>query len=91
MNNYHFSLGNSNTGPIGYCARVNAETKEEAIQKLKTMLEDVAGCEMDLSKWLNLRANAPEIEYFAVYVNPAKLTIRSIDEWEKVPDAAKAN
>jgi hypothetical protein len=27
MNRYHFSLGNSRVGPVGYCAEVDADTK----------------------------------------------------------------
>jgi hypothetical protein len=35
---YHFSLGNSFDGPIGFCARVDAETAEEAVTKLNKAL-----------------------------------------------------
>ena len=31
---YHFSAGNSSCGPIGFCARVLACSKQQAIERL---------------------------------------------------------
>jgi len=35
MKIYHFDIGNSTTGPIGFCADVEAESKEDAVLFLR--------------------------------------------------------
>ena len=34
LKSYHFDLGNSSDGPIGFCARVFADSKEQALEQL---------------------------------------------------------
>ena len=38
MKSYHFSLGNSTFGAVGYCARVQANSRAEALKLLKEAL-----------------------------------------------------
>ena len=37
---YHFSVGNSDKGPIGYCARILADSEEDAVKKLRLILPE---------------------------------------------------
>ena len=37
---YHFDLGNSTDGPIGFCARVTADSPEDALAALKDALPE---------------------------------------------------
>lgn len=78
MNDYHFSFGNSTDGPVGYCARVLAETPEQAVTKLQERLEKlgynldaVTGTDMEL-QWG---------EYIQVYFNAGAISIADIDYW----------
>ncbi len=75
MRSYHFDLGNSNDGPIGFCAVVEAHSPEEALRKLREALPDfieVKNVEDD------------DIEYLNVYFNPDAVTTKDIDdEWEE--------
>lgn len=73
---YHFSLGNSTRGPIGYCARVVAASKKEAVEILKERLQ-----------WAEMGINIQddfgeeEGEYVEVYLNTEAIKERHIDEW----------
>lgn len=80
MNSYHFDLGNSSTGPVGFCARVIAASPEEALEKLKASLPEAQ------EVWLDGH-NPPSgaiIEYVTVYLNPDALTVADIDTVEEV-------
>ena len=77
---YHFSLGNSSKGPIGYCAAVIARSEREAIEKLQKQLPeelkvDPCGLEYD-----------PDIEYIRAYFNDKAIRVKDIDEIEDVPE-----
>jgi hypothetical protein len=90
VNSYHFDLGNSTRGPIGYCARINAETKEGAVLKLKetlTALGDIE--ELDITRlcFPNLQG---EGEYVTIYFNREAIQKRHIDDWELVEETDKA-
>jgi hypothetical protein len=80
VKSYHFSLGDSSTGPVGYCARVQAKSKREAVRKLRRMLVEKGA--MELRKWLGLGTYAPDVEYFNVYFNEKAITVKSIDDSE---------
>ncbi|HEY1292851.1 MAG TPA: hypothetical protein VGJ60_07230 [Chloroflexota bacterium] len=69
----HFSLGNSSRGPIGFCARVDAGNKSEAVEKLKEYIED-------LNREVSVSSYDDDIEYFEVYLNPDVISTRHIDE-----------
>ena len=68
---YHFDLGNSNTGPIGYCARVWASSEDEAVAILK---ENIA-ITVAISDGGDER-----IEYIEGYINLDAITKADIDE-----------
>ncbi len=72
MNRYHFSLGDSSKGPVGFCAAVYAESKEKALAKLKEILPQDCVVPMD--------PEDDEIDYVQVYINPDAITIEDIDE-----------
>lgn len=71
---YHFSLGNSSTGPIGFCARVTASSKADALTKVRNRIEDL---HRELSVPLS---DDDGTEYLNVYFNPAAISVRSVDE-----------
>lgn len=73
MRAYHFSLGNSTSGPIGFCARIVAKSEEEALQKLRDTLPTEFTVREDYKDG---------IEYIAVYFNPDAITVKDIDESE---------
>lgn len=61
---HHFDMGNSTQGHVGYCARIIAETQEEAAKILKRVLPDSmkvqpVGDEVDNEA----------VEYIEVYFN----------------------
>ena len=71
---YHFDLGNSTDGPIGFCARVTADSPEEALAALKDALPDDIQLSMS---WADV---ARGVEYMTVYLNPSAITVDDIDE-----------
>jgi len=84
MKSYHFSLGNSTNGPVGYCARVLAMSKEEAVEKLSKILPESHNVFGD-----NQFREPLGPEYVEVYFNCEGFpTVDDIDEWEweDVPD-----
>lgn len=38
LRSYHFSVGNSSVGPVGYCARILATSEKKAIERLLQLL-----------------------------------------------------
>lgn len=75
---YHFSLGNSSYGPIGFCAQVCAKSHTEAVGKLKSALQKSTGALCEVS----LRSVDESLEYLTVYFNPACIDTRHIDAQE---------
>lgn len=69
VKSYHFCLGNSTEGPVGYCARIDATSKEEAVELLKAKLP---GSVMVQGYGGN--------EYIEVYLNIEAITTSDIDE-----------
>ena len=69
VKSYHFCLGNSNDGPVGYCARVDATSKEEAVELLKARLPDSV-----------MVQDSGGDEYIEVYLNNEAITTSDIDE-----------
>ena len=67
MKRYHFSLGNSKDGPIGYCAAVRAESQEEAVEILKQAL--LVG---------KVFIDHPAVEHVEVYLNADAVTTDDI-------------
>lgn len=80
MPNYLFSLGNSDTGPVGFCARINAATPERALARLLERLPESLqprASEFDLE--------GPD-EYINVYFNQEHINLDSIIEDETEDD-----
>ena len=76
MNSYHFDIGNSSTGPLGFCARVTAYSKEEAVEVLRNRFSrDI--CEHEIGKQ-GIRSG----DYCCVYFNADAITVNDIDDWE---------
>ena len=69
VQSYHFCLGNSTVGPVGYCARVDATSKEEAVELLKARLPDSV-----------MVSDSFGDEYIEVYLNIEAITKSDIDE-----------
>jgi len=77
MASYHFSMGDSSRGPIGLCARVDADSEEQALSRLQDYL---AACEdFELKRHVG---SEPHIEYCNVYIAVENMTIKDIDEVE---------
>jgi hypothetical protein len=70
LKSFHFDLGNSNTGPIGMCARIVARTKRDAVRRLRDLLP------ISLEPLGSLGRG----EYVAVYINHDKIRMSDIDD-----------
>lgn len=91
IKSYHFNLGNSDKGPIGFCARILAASKQQAVRRLRDSLSGQIGLlgpegqialfdnsdQEDLARSQKL---FPGLAYVHAYVNPAKITAADIDE-----------
>lgn len=64
---YHFSLGNSSEGSIGFCAVVSATSKKAALATLKCALPEQMEVFVDHSE-------DPDVEYINVYFNTDAIT-----------------
>jgi hypothetical protein len=67
---YHFSLGNSSSGSIGFCAAVYATSEDDAIRLLRDALPES----------VTVHADIPAVDYVEVYFgdNDA-ITVADID------------
>ena len=68
------SAGNSSTDPVGFCVRVKALTKEEALKKVKDALPECIDAGRDCDD------TDDDIEYFNIYTNTEALNITDIDD-----------
>lgn len=66
---FHFDCGNSSQGHVGFCARVRAETPQEALAILKEALPEELKVDIDDDR----------IEYCQVYFGSENLTKHDID------------
>ncbi len=71
-NTYHFDVGNSTTGPIGFCAEVQAATKQEAVKLLRDVLEQHEEQAM-------IPAGESLGGYLSIYLNGDKVSVKDID------------
>jgi hypothetical protein len=69
---YHFSLGNSSQGPVGFCAAAHAASPEEAVAALQANLAECAD--------IHARDSGEGIEYIAAYFNAPAITVDDIDD-----------
>ena len=72
---YHFSAGNSNRGPVGFCATVRARCKAEAVDILSAALPCDA-YETDI----NENDEQGRVVYLSVYFNPDAIKASQIDD-----------
>lgn len=79
MKSYLFSFGNSTVGPVGACARVEAESPEEALRIVKAAAPKVE--ELATLDTQHYKAGSG-IEYFSVYFNHEAFTLDHIEESE---------
>ncbi len=95
MKSYHFDLGNSNTGCVGLCARVLAESEEQAVANLKAIAPHLSSAKLDADGTIVLRAEGLEdklealgdcIEYIHVYLSLENVRVEDISEAEDVED-----
>lgn len=75
MKIYHFDLGNSTKGPVGFCADVRAESKEDAVKKFRKYIDAFEdGYEVDDGMM------GRSVEYCNVYFNSDAITENDIDD-----------
>lgn len=67
---YHFSCGNSTTGPIGLCGTVRARSRDEAVQ----IFRNHVFVELDADI-----GDSSAVDYMRVYIDPSNITINDID------------
>ena len=82
MPTYHFDVGDSTAGPIGFCASVRAKSKEKALELLKEILPE----SVDASDPFADVDQRGEVEYVRVYLNADALTVADIDSEEDIQD-----
>ena len=75
MTRYHFGVGDSTDGPIGFCAEVFAQSDEEALQILKDNLPE----ELEVP----LGMDGDGVGYIRIYFNDANVVLDDIDEEEE--------
>lgn len=76
LKSYHFSLGNSSTGPIGYCARLSAHSKKEAVEILKRVI----ALEVEVPRCSDKDSDNARVEYIEAYLNEEAIKESDIDE-----------
>jgi hypothetical protein len=77
LKTYHFDVGDSSEGPVGFCARVYATSKKEAL----AILKDVVSSNNDVELTHNLISSQQQsVEYLNVYLNADAITLADIDE-----------
>ncbi len=79
MKKFHFSCGNSTTDIVGLCAQVVADTRQEAVSKLRNALELSLG---PLGA-VPIHSEEPFVEYINVYINPDYIGASQIEEQER--------
>jgi hypothetical protein len=70
---YHFDVGNSNEGPLGLCAVVQATSQEEALAILRDSLPEI----------IEVRCADRRVVYLHVYTNELHIGIGDIDAINK--------
>ncbi len=69
---YLFNVADSDEGPMGLCARVDANTPEAALAILRWRI----GSDIQRFKVIG------GLEYIYVYLNASEITLDDISEWE---------
>lgn len=79
MKRYHFSLGNSRRGSIGFCAAVHAPSRKRAVEALREALPEELKVHVDHSG----DDDGTYVEYVEIYLNLNRVSGRSVDEIEE--------
>lgn len=85
MPSFHFSLGNSTDGAIGFCARVIATTKAEAVERLKSAIEKLTNDDRSslFDDGSGRSPPEPGLQYLNVYFNTAAVTEAAVSDGEE--------
>jgi len=73
---HHFDCGNSTDGAIGFCARIKAKDKAEALEILKRVLPE----EIKIRPCGENDEDNDRVEYIEAYLSPRNITADDIDE-----------
>jgi hypothetical protein len=76
MPSFHFDCGNSNEGHIGFCARVRADSPQQALEILKDALPEE----------LEVQVDDPRVEYLNVYFGYDNVAEKDIDDFDEDDD-----
>lgn len=79
---FHFDCGNSNKGPIGFCGRIKARSKSEALSNMQQCLPD----RIDVRRSMGEEREELGVEYLNIYINPGNVTMNDIGDGEPVDD-----
>lgn len=83
---FHFSLGDStNTGAVGFCANIVADSPEDAVERLRRLMPDDQSVPID-----GIGRGKHSEEYIHVYFNPDSVTVRDIDDEYNLPETGDA-
>lgn len=77
MKSWHVDVGNSASGPVGFCARIRADTAEKALEVLRRVMPET----VELKTFCE---DTHQIEYLNVYFNPSAVTVREVADPEEV-------
>lgn len=89
LRSYHFDCGNSATGPVGFCARVKAYSKKEALEILQSAMPQEY--ETGIAENDDNGDKESRIEYFNFYLNSASVKVRHIDDFEDAEEDEDAD
>lgn len=76
LRRYHFDIGDSTKGPIGFSGAVHASSLEEALKVFKEHLPT----ELTVRSVLVKDIGDTLFEYAEAYINPDAITVNDIDE-----------
>lgn len=79
LRSYLFSCGDSSNGPVGFCARVQATSRREALRLLKAGLPTEAAIPTAAD-------TEASIEYLNVYFNEDAVTLADVEDEEDVDE-----
>jgi hypothetical protein len=83
MVSFHFDIADGVNGPLGMCARMVGDDREEALEKLRGIIDRINGeLAMDLDGDEDIKAE----EYVTIYINADHITVDNIDDEEDADD-----
>lgn len=78
LKSYHFSCGDSTEGAVGFCARIRAHSKKEAVQILREAMPEIVGVEH--------LGDQEAVEYINIYTGTENVTEDDINDEEDVDE-----